>query len=74
MGYEIEPFSILDLYPMMCDLLGIEPRPNNGSMEIVKKMFKEERSPPKAGQQSVVAWPTRALVAVMTAVVVLLSL
>ena len=44
-GYEIEPFSILDLYPMMCDLLGIEPRPNNGSMEIVKKMYKVEGKP-----------------------------
>ncbi|KAL9966252.1 hypothetical protein ACROYT_G024300 [Oculina patagonica] len=62
-GYEIEPFSILDLYPMMCDLLGIEPRPNNGSMEIVKKMYKEEEGPtaPKAGQQSVVTWSVRAL-------------
>lgn len=43
-GYEIEPFSILDLYPLMCDLLGIEPRPNNGSMDIVKKMLKEVRA------------------------------
>ena len=74
MGYEIEPFSILDLYPMMCDLLGIEPRPNNGSMEIVKMMYKEEQSPPKAGQQSVVTWSTSSLVAFMTIVVVLISL
>lgn len=59
-GYEIEPFSILDLYPMMCDLLGIEPRPHNGSMEIVKKMYKEES--PKAGQRSVITWSSGVLV------------
>ena len=58
--YEIEPFSILDLYPMMCDLLGIEPRPNNGSMAIVKKMYKEDESP-TAGQRRVVTWSLGAL-------------
>ncbi|KAJ7389875.1 hypothetical protein OS493_028844 [Desmophyllum pertusum] len=72
-GYEIEPFSILDLYPMMCDLLGIEPRPNNGSMSIIKKMYKEEESP-TAGQRSVVTWSSRALVACTAAVVALISL
>jgi len=71
--YEIEPFSILDLYPMMCDLLGIEPRPNNGSMAIVKKMYKEDEDP-KAGQQRVVLWSARALVALTTAVVALIWL
>ena len=58
--YEIEPFSILDLYPMMCDLLGIDPRPNNGSMATVKKMYKEEESP-STGQRSVVTWSLGAL-------------
>ena len=60
MGYEIEPFSIIDLYPMMCDLLGIEPRPNYGSMANVKKMYKEDESP-TAGQRSVVTWSLGAL-------------
>lgn len=59
-GYEIEPFSIIDLYPMMCDLLGIEPRPNNGSMAIVKNMYKEDESP-TAGQRSVVTCSLGAL-------------
>lgn len=68
-GYEIEPFSILDLYPMMCDLLGIEPRPNNGTMATVKKMYKDEPDDepddekPTAGQWSVITWSSRALVA-----------
>ncbi|KAK2565010.1 Bis(5'-adenosyl)-triphosphatase ENPP4 [Acropora cervicornis] len=35
-SYKIEPFSILDLYPMMCDLLRIEPRPHNSTMETEK--------------------------------------
>lgn len=60
-NYEIEPFSILDLYPMMCDLLGIEPRPNNGTMETVKKMYKEDEGP-TAGQRSVITWSSRACV------------
>ena len=66
--YEIEPFSILDLYPMMCDLLGIEPRPHNGTMAIVKKMYKEEPEEPTAGQQSVFTWSSGALVVTAAAV------
>ena len=64
-GYEIEPFSILDLYPMMCDLLGIEPRPNNGTMATVKKMYKDEPDDekPTAGKRSVITWSSRPLVA-----------
>lgn len=73
MDYEIEPFSILDLYPMMCDLLGINPRPNNGSMAIVKKMYKKDEDP-KAGQQGVVTWSIRALLALTTASVALIWL
>lgn len=52
-GYKIEPFSILDVYPMMCDLLGIEPRPHNGTMETDRKMYKQEEAP-TAGQQSII--------------------
>lgn len=36
---QIEPFRIVDLYPLMCALLEIEPRPNNGSLENVKSML-----------------------------------
>ena len=54
---------------MMCDLLGIEPRPNNGTMATVKKMYKDEPDDepdgekPTAGQWSVITWSSRALVA-----------
>ena len=27
-----EPFHIVDIYPLMCHILGLEPAPNNGSL------------------------------------------
>lgn len=38
-NFEVQPFSILDLYPLMCHLLGIAPQPNNGSLENVVSML-----------------------------------
>ena len=35
-------FETVDLYPLMCQLLGIDPRPNNGSLIKVKGMLKTE--------------------------------
>ena len=32
----LEPFPNVDLYPLCCHLLQIEPAPNNGSLTIVK--------------------------------------
>lgn len=40
-GVEMGEFETVDLYPMMCHLLGINPRPNNGSLINVKEMLKE---------------------------------
>lgn len=40
-GLKVEPFNTVDLYPLMCKLLGITPRPNNGSLENVKMILKE---------------------------------
>jgi len=45
-GLKVEPFNTVDLYPLMCKLLGITPRPNNGSLENVKMMLKEYAPPP----------------------------
>ena len=39
-GFVNEVFDVVDLYPLMCNLLGIEPLPNNGSFENVKMMLK----------------------------------
>lgn len=30
--HNAEPFRIVDIYPLMCHLLGLEPAPNNGSL------------------------------------------
>ena len=43
-GVEIREFDTVDLYPLMCRLLAINPRPNNGSMEHVREMLKETSS------------------------------
>lgn len=42
-GYLSKPFRNIDIYPLACHLLGIEPMPNNGSMEIVINLL---RHPP----------------------------
>ena len=41
-GVEMGEFETVDLYPLMCHLLGIDPRPNNGSLIKVKSMLKTE--------------------------------
>lgn len=65
-NFEVQPFSILDLYPLMCHLLGIAPQPNNGSMENVMSMLRGSTTngTPIAGQTGVV---TRAFVVLETA-------
>ena len=41
-AYSVETFNTVDLYPLMCLLLGIPAAPNNGSLEIVKTLLKDE--------------------------------
>ena len=38
-GYKSEPFESVDLYPLLCHLLDIEPRPNNGSLEAIEHIL-----------------------------------
>lgn len=38
-GVQIAPFYNVDVYPMMCFLLGLSPGPNNGSLERVVGML-----------------------------------
>ena len=40
-GYTATPFRNIDLYPLMCHLLGVNARPNNGSFDNVKLTLKE---------------------------------
>lgn len=44
-GLNVPPFDTVDLYPLMCKLLGINPLPNNGSLEHVKMTLKEYAPP-----------------------------
>ena len=53
-GFEMQPFNTVDMYPLMCHLLGIEPRPNNGSFDNVKAILKDVRTS-SAGQQGLSA-------------------
>jgi hypothetical protein len=39
-GYNITQFMNLDIYPLMCHILGIEPAPNNGSFDRVRSILK----------------------------------
>lgn len=64
-NFEVQPFSILDLYPLMCHLLGIAPQPINGSLENAVSMLSgyTTNGSLTASQTGVV---TRALVIVQT--------
>jgi len=35
-NYTAEPFENVHIYSLMCHLLGLEPAPNNGSLEVLK--------------------------------------
>ena len=54
-GAVVSPFNTVDLYPLMCKLLGIDPRPNNGSFENIQAVLKEyappTRKPTVAGKE-----------------------
>lgn len=47
-GIEVSSFNTVDLYPLMCNLLGIEAKPNNGSFENIRLILKEYASKPTA--------------------------
>nr|KAG5708925.1 hypothetical protein BaRGS_009334 [Batillaria attramentaria] len=36
------PFRMVDIYPMMCHILGLEPAPNNGTLENVRHILATE--------------------------------
>ena len=41
-GFVSEPFENVNIYSLMCHLLGIEPAPNNGSLQAVQHLLKEK--------------------------------
>lgn len=40
-GFNVTQFMNLDLFPLMCYILGIEPTPNNGSFERVRMLLND---------------------------------
>uniref|UniRef100_V9KH31 Ectonucleotide pyrophosphatase/phosphodiesterase family member 7-like protein n=1 Tax=Callorhinchus milii TaxID=7868 RepID=V9KH31_CALMI len=38
-NYLSEPFDSINIYPLMCKLLGVRPEPNNGSLPITEDML-----------------------------------
>lgn len=41
-GFLSEPFNNVDIYPLMCHVLGLNPAANNGSFEAVKHLLKSQ--------------------------------
>lgn len=39
-GYKSGPIDMVDIYPLICHLLGIEPLPNNGSLSRISHLLK----------------------------------
>ena len=42
-GFVSEPFENVNIYSLTCHLLGIEPTPNNGSLQAVQHLLKEHK-------------------------------
>ena len=44
-GYKSGPIDMVDIYPLICHLLNIEPLPNNGSLDRIAHLLKVSPSP-----------------------------
>lgn len=45
-GLVVEPFESVNVYALLCELLGVTPEPHDGSLAAVKPMLRESRDPP----------------------------
>ena len=43
-GFKIKSFNNVDIYPLMCSILGVEPAVNNGSLSNVLEMLVQKDS------------------------------
>ena len=41
-GASVETFNNVDIYPLMCHILKLKPAPNNGSLDNVRALLREE--------------------------------
>uniref|UniRef100_A0A8C8S8S4 Uncharacterized protein n=1 Tax=Pelusios castaneus TaxID=367368 RepID=A0A8C8S8S4_9SAUR len=44
-NYLAEPFDSIHIYPLMCELLGVNPEPNNGSLAFTQRMLIDASEP-----------------------------
>ncbi|KAF4797450.1 Ectonucleotide pyrophosphatase/phosphodiesterase family member 7 [Turdus rufiventris] len=44
-GLVVEPFESVNVYALLCELLGITPEPHDGSLEVTKPMLREPTDP-----------------------------
>ncbi|XP_035693732.1 ectonucleotide pyrophosphatase/phosphodiesterase family member 7-like [Branchiostoma floridae] len=65
--FDVAPFESVNLYPLMCQVLGVAPAPNNGSLSLVGSMLRDDVS---SGQLAVV---NTAAVTMATAAAILLG-
>lgn len=42
-GAKVDCFNNVDIYPLMCKLLGLKPAPNNGSLDVVSQLLNEDQ-------------------------------
>lgn len=40
-GLLVEPFESVNVYPLLCQLLGITPEPHDGSLAVMEPMLRE---------------------------------
>ncbi|XP_053577129.1 ectonucleotide pyrophosphatase/phosphodiesterase family member 7 [Bombina bombina] len=43
-GLVVEPFESIHVYALLCELLGIKPEPNDGSLDVTRNMLLEENN------------------------------
>lgn len=59
-GYTKASMRSVDLYPLMCNILGVQPRPNNGSLisvrDLLVKMPVPQPVPPSVPREPSHAW------------------
>ena len=53
-----EPFHIVDIYPLMCHILGLKPAPNNGSLSRTAHILSSPPAENDANQQESLSQPS----------------
>ena len=43
-GHSTEPFETIHVYELVCEILGLEPAPNDGDLDAVDEMLRSERA------------------------------